>query len=105
MARSKIPIAETPKLISSTRDRQVRRLARERDQATAGDCLSPDVLQMCARLGLERQERNQFPVGAFFDRIDSERHSGRKPSAEQLMVVAKIGRELLYGANLRRRRE
>lgn len=60
--------------------------------------LPSDVHEMFARLNQERHERDQFPVGAFFDSIDANRHGGRRPTAEKLFVVAEIGKDLLYDA-------
>jgi hypothetical protein len=67
---------------------------RELDQAVIEKGVPPSVLEACARLDLERHQRNQFPVGAFFDLIDRRSHDGQKASVEQLMMVAEIGTEL-----------
>jgi hypothetical protein len=71
---------------------------RELDQTVIETGVPPSVLEACARLDLERHQRNQFPVGAFFDLIDPRRHNGQKASVEQLMMVAEIGTELFYEA-------
>jgi hypothetical protein len=72
---------------------------RELDQALPDDRrLPPEIMECCAQYDLERHQRNQFPVGAFFDSIDPQRHNGQKASVERLMVVAEIGKELLYEA-------
>lgn len=60
--------------------------------------LPTDVQEILAYFDRERHERDQFPVGAFFDSIDADRHGGRKPTAEKLLVVAEVGKDLLYGA-------
>jgi hypothetical protein len=71
---------------------------REREQDQALTDLPPRVVEMFARLRGEHYERNQFPVGAFFDSIDKRRHRGQKASVEKLLVVAAAGQELLYEA-------
>lgn len=71
---------------------------RELHEAAIDRGLPPDVLEACARFDLDRHRRNQFPVGAFFDSIDADRHGGRKPTAEKLFVVAEVGKDLLYDA-------
>jgi len=71
---------------------------REPDQTVIQKGLPRSVLEACARLNLERHQRNQFPVGAFFDHIDPRRHDGQKASVEQLMMLAEIGTELFYTA-------
>jgi hypothetical protein len=71
---------------------------RELDQAVIEKGVPPSVVEACAWLDLERHQRNQFPVGAFFDSIDKRRHNGQKASVEKLFVVAEAGKELLYEA-------
>jgi hypothetical protein len=70
-------------------------LDRERESDLESN-LPSDVQEMVAQLNRERHERDQFPVGAFFDSIDADRHGGRKPTAEKLFVVAEVGKDLLY---------
>jgi hypothetical protein len=65
------------------------------DQAVIEKGFPPSVLEACARFDLERHQRNQFPVGAFFDSIDKRRHNDQKTNAEKLFVVAEVGKELL----------
>lgn len=68
----------------------------EFDQGVADSGVLPDVLEMCAGYDQNLHDRNQFPVGAFFDSIDE--HGGRKPTAERLFVVAEVGADLFYTA-------
>jgi hypothetical protein len=71
---------------------------RELDQTVIETDLRPSVREMLAQLTLERHQRNQFPVGAYFDLIDSRRHDGQQASVEQLMMVAEIGADLFFAA-------
>ena len=50
------------------------------------------------RYDRQLHERNQFPVGAFFDMIDAQRHNGHKATADRLFVVAEVGAELFIHA-------
>ncbi|SKG74695.1 Uncharacterised protein [Mycobacteroides abscessus subsp. bolletii] len=74
------------------------RRSRELDQAANDRGLAPDLLEACARLDLERHQRDQFPVGVFLYSIDKRRLNGRKASAEKLLEVAEVGRDLLCAA-------
>lgn len=56
------------------------------------------TLELIAQYDLDCHQRNQFPVGAFFDIINSQRHGGVKATAEQLFVVAEVGADLFYAA-------
>ena len=49
------------------------------------------------RYDRQLHERNQFPVGAFFDMIDAQRHNGHKATADRLFV-AEVGAELFIHA-------
>jgi hypothetical protein len=70
-----------------------------RRQEPDHECNLPaDIQQMVDQLDRARHERDQFPVGVFFDSIDADRHGGIKPTAEKLFVVAEIGKDLLYEA-------
>ena len=60
--------------------------------------VSPIALEACAQYEQDRHDRNQFPVGAFFDMIDSRHHNGAKASADWLFIVAEVGAELFYDA-------
>ena len=68
---------------------------RESDPACS---LPAGIQEMVDQLDRDRHQRNQFPVGAFFDSIDPDRQGGRKPTAEKLFVVAEVGKDLLYEA-------
>jgi hypothetical protein len=72
-------------------------VVRERESEQESN-LPSEVQERVAQLNRERHERDQFPVGAFFDSIDADRHGGRKPIGEKLFVVAEVGRDLLYDA-------
>ncbi|MCV7303044.1 hypothetical protein H7J93_25805 [Mycobacterium barrassiae] len=74
------------------------RRSRELDQAAIERGLAPDLLEVLARSDRERHRRDQFPVGVFLDSIDKRRLNGRKASAEKLLEVAEVGKELLYAA-------
>ena len=65
----------------------------EFDQGVADSGVLPDVLEMCARYDQNLHDRNQFPVGAFFDMI-----SNHNSSAEKLFVAAEVGADLFYAA-------
>ena len=71
---------------------------REGDLRLAESGLPLPILDLIAEHDLDRHQRNQFPVGAFFDMIDSQRHGGAKATAEQLVVVAEVGADLFYAA-------
>lgn len=72
-------------------------VSRDRESQHARN-LPSDVQEMVDQLDRDRHQRDQFPVGAFFESIDANRQGGRKPSAEMLLAVAEVGQELLYAA-------
>ncbi len=72
-------------------------IAREQQSRQAHQ-IPVEVQRIVARLDRERHERDQFPVGAFRDTIDANRHGGRRPTSEQLLTVAEVGKDLLYQA-------
>ena len=65
---------------------------REGNLRLAESGVSLRTLELIAQYDLDRHQRNQFPVGAFFDMINSQRHGGVKATAEQLFVVARSAR-------------
>jgi hypothetical protein len=71
---------------------------REQDQQLIESGMPAKVAQAFARMDQERHERDQFPVGAFFESIDSSKHHGRKASTAMLLTVAEVGEDLLYSA-------
>lgn len=73
-------------------------LQQERDQAAIEGGIPPAVLEACAHLDRERHQRNQFPIGAFFDSIDMRGRPGKKACTEKLFVAAEVGKELLHEA-------
>lgn len=73
-------------------------IKRQRELESLEEALPPSVVEACARFDSERHQRDQFPVGAYFDSIDKRRHDGRRATAEKLFVVAEVGKELLYEA-------
>ncbi|OBB07098.1 hypothetical protein A5668_01410 [Mycolicibacterium fortuitum] len=79
-------------------DREFQELIVREREADQHSNLPPDVQEILADFNRKRHERDQFPVGAFFDSVDADRHGGRKPTAEQLLVVAEVGKDLLYDA-------
>ncbi len=56
--------------------------------------LPPEVIAMLSRVERNVHERNQHPVGMFFDLVGYD----KRPTAEQLMLVAEAGVDLLYAA-------
>jgi hypothetical protein len=66
----------------------------EKEAALPGGGISPEVLAMASRAERDVHERNQHPVGMFLDLVDYD----KRPTAEQLMLVAEVGHNLLYAA-------
>jgi hypothetical protein len=71
---------------------------RKLDEAAMEKGMPSSVVEACAHFDRECHQRNQFPVGAFFDSIKSRLHGGRKSSVEKLMMVAEAGADLFYDA-------
>ena len=82
----------------------LKRNDREFEEEAAAAAAMPDVgipqdiLDMCARHDLNIHQRNQFPVGAYLDSIDPDKHGGRKADAEKLFTVAEVGADLFLQA-------
>ncbi len=55
-------------------DSIIRRLESEQESS-----LPPGIHEMVAKLEQERHKRAQFPVGAFFDSLDANRHVAENP--------------------------
>ena len=66
----------------------------EKEAALPSRGIPPDVLAMSSREERDVHERNQHPVGMFLDLVEVD----KRPTAEQLMLVAEVGHDLLSAA-------
>lgn len=79
-------------------DREFEESFVRRRESEPGSGLPSHVQELFYEFDRNRHQRDQFPLGAFFESIDADRHGGTKPAADKLMVVAEAGQELLYAA-------